>query len=147
LYDMGIVVDAPPGTLGVTQSRLDWREGELAPWLEDVARTRRAVGRIAGQVEGSSADGALDMVRAGVGGVGRVVDAARRGDAGPSRGWQVGFDAGALDIRVFVRCVLDDASPSAWTQVSSALVEPRFFTDQLRHVRLEVRDAGVESDW
>jgi len=26
-------------------------------------------------------------------------------------------------------------------------VEPRFFTDQLRHVRLEVRDTGVESDW
>lgn len=147
LYDMGIVVDAPPGTLGVTQSRLDWREGELAPWLEDVARTRRAVGRIAGQVESSSADWALDMVRAGVGGVDRLVAVARRGDTGPSQEWQVRFDAGALDIRVFVRTVLDDASPSAWTQVSSTLVEPRFFTDQLRHVRLEVRDAGVESDW
>src|SRR5690606_41232404 len=88
LYDMGIVVDAPPGTLGVTQSRLDWREGELAPWLEDVARTRRAVGRIAGQVEGSSADWALDMVRAGGGGGDRLVEVARRGDTGPCQGWQ-----------------------------------------------------------
>src|SRR5690606_4898926 len=80
LYDMGIVVDAPPGTLGATPSRLDRREGELAPWVADVARTRRAGGRIAWPVEGRCAYWALGMGPAGVGGVDRLVAVARRGD-------------------------------------------------------------------
>src|SRR5690606_42035731 len=42
---------------------------------------------------------------------------------------------------------LGECSVSARTEVSSAVAEPRFVTDQLRHVRLEVRGAGVESDW
>ncbi|QBI56794.1 hypothetical protein [Streptomonospora litoralis] len=147
-YDMAVVVDAPPGQMG-TQARLDWREGSLAAWLEPVARTHRDLGRISGRVssQDASTDWSVDMVRAGVGGQDRLVVMTRPDGAGTRQEWRVRFDQEAPDMRVWVRLVPEDAAVPGFTHLGVS-DDARFFTDQLRHVRLRVADNGAgESDW
>ena len=152
-YPMGVLFNPPSGSLMLFRARMAWQSGTLAPWMEDVAATPSGAGednagnqgRITGRVDTHqvSNDWAVDLVRAGAGGSDRLV-VRSRAEAGITQEWGVRFDRRILSVVVFARTEEDDEEPPSFTELSST-VEPRFFMDQLRHVRFRVTDTGDNS--
>lgn len=148
-YDMAPLAGPfPGGNIDFVRIRLDWRSGDLAPWLEDVAQTTGDFGKLTGRSsrDDVSDEWAVDLVRAGPGGDDTLVIHSRHSGDGETQEWQLGFDATAEEITLGVRLLPEDGSTPALTSLDT-VVEPRFFLEQARHVRLSVTENSGESDW
>lgn len=147
-YPMAVLLTPPSGSLRIYRSRMDWRDGTLAPWLEPVARTREDQGYISGRVsrDDASTSWAVDMVRAGAGGTDRFVALSRHSGDGTTQEWRVRFDHPEREVTVWVRLLMDDEPLGTFDQLG-AVTDARFFADQPRHVRLRVLPEGSECAW
>lgn len=136
------------GNLTVKRDHLDWGQGSLEPWLEDVAQTRTDRGGIIGRIDWSddaTQAWSADMVRAGTGGTDRFTVVTHTDPGGEGAQWRIRMDYSVPDIRVFVREF--EGSPEgapAFTELA-VLTEPRFFGEEMRHMRLEVMASGASS--
>ncbi|WP_017602213.1 hypothetical protein [Nocardiopsis lucentensis] len=136
------------GTITPKIDFLDWAQGNLEPWLEPVARTRTDRGAITGRVDPvatSPVAWTADLVRARTGGTDRYTITSHLDDNDDGVQWRVRMDYSAPDIRIFVRSFT--GSPTGTFTELTVIDEPRFFGEDMRHLRLSVTENGSDSDW
>lgn len=147
-YDMvPLAGPYPGGTIGFVRIRMDWQNGRLAPHLAEVAQTAAEFGKITGRSlrENASDEWAVDLVRAGRGGRDELIVTSTSG-SGTAIEWRVEMRASTSEIIVGARSSTDEASTPAFTTLYTR-TEGRFFTDQVRHLRLRITESGSESAW
>lgn len=138
----------PAPSAVLKRERVDWGEGDLAPWLEPVARTRTGRGRLTGPVdwaEDAQTAWSADLVRARSGGEDRFGIISHQGPDGAGVEWRLRFDYAVPDIRLFVRTFM--GAPSGTFAELDAWARPQFFDDDPHHVRLSVTADGGDSVW
>lgn len=145
-HDMHIHQILTEGPHELRRIRLDWRSGELAAWLERVARSRGARGQITGRLPSTGRSWSVDLVRAGRGGIDRILLHTRPDAAGISQQWRLRWHAPDGELQLHVRSLQDDEPLGSFTALG-VWDQPEVFQTVLRHSRLTLIDDGASGQW
>ncbi|MDS1269685.1 hypothetical protein RIF23_05195 [Lipingzhangella sp. LS1_29] len=123
-----------------------WKEAELAPWLEETVRTDKDRGIASGSVPGVTSSWAADMIRVGRGGQDNVTIATQT-SGGTEVTWYLLEDPTVSPREVGVSVRTDAEGEAEQTTVLASAPALWMLDDEPHHVRFTVAPEGAGAAW